>query len=247
MLGFSITSKAILLNATLTYWGPEPKRSQFCMCAFFVCISSNVNVTLPWLASRWGSFLTVHLPVSKHRSRKWLSAHETTNNLLNKSWLSFRTQHDDVIKWKHFSRHWPFVRGIHRSPVNSPRKRQSLGALMSLLICAGIHGWVNSGEAGDLTRHCAHYDVIVMNVRDETMLLIYKYITLFGILITGICYTCKFLLRRSSTGNFMDVIYTIFCGVLLMFSTFIVTYFLNSSTSWSFECTDKNLDTCGRQ
>ena len=23
--------------------------------------------------------------------------------------------HDDVIKWKHFPRHWPFVRGIHRS------------------------------------------------------------------------------------------------------------------------------------
>ena len=24
-------------------------------------------------------------------------------------------QHDDVIKWKHFPRNWPFVRGIHRS------------------------------------------------------------------------------------------------------------------------------------
>ena len=23
--------------------------------------------------------------------------------------------HDDVIKWKHFPRKWPFVRGIHRS------------------------------------------------------------------------------------------------------------------------------------
>ena len=25
------------------------------------------------------------------------------------------TYHDDVIKWKHFPRNWPFVRGIHRS------------------------------------------------------------------------------------------------------------------------------------
>ena len=25
--------------------------------------------------------------------------------------------HDAVIKWKHFPRSWPFVRGIHRSPV----------------------------------------------------------------------------------------------------------------------------------
>ena len=28
--------------------------------------------------------------------------------------------HDDGIKWKHFPRYWPFIRGIHRSPVNSP-------------------------------------------------------------------------------------------------------------------------------
>ena len=46
--------------------------------------------------------------------------------------------HDDVIKWKHFPRNWPFVRGIHRSR------------------------WVNNHEAGDLRRHRGHYDVIVM-------------------------------------------------------------------------------------
>ena len=28
------------------------------------------------------------------------------------SWL--KHIHDDVIKWKHFPRYWPFVRGIHR-------------------------------------------------------------------------------------------------------------------------------------
>ena len=32
--------------------------------------------------------------------------------------------HDGVIKWKHFPGYWPFVRGIHRSPVNSPHKGQ---------------------------------------------------------------------------------------------------------------------------
>ena len=46
--------------------------------------------------------------------------------------------HDDVIKWKHFPRCWPFVRGIH------------------------INGWANNREAGDLRRHRTHYDVIVM-------------------------------------------------------------------------------------
>ena len=73
-------------------------------------------------------------------------------------------KHDDVIKWKHFPRYWPFVRGIHRSPVNSPHKSQWRGALMFTLICARINGWVNNREAGDLRRYRAHYDVIVMEL-----------------------------------------------------------------------------------
>ena len=74
------------------------------------------------------------------------------------------TTYDDVIKWKHFPRYWPFVRGIHRSPVNSPHKGQWRGALMFSLIYARINGWANTGEAGDLRRHHAHYGVIVMIV-----------------------------------------------------------------------------------
>ena len=70
--------------------------------------------------------------------------------------------HDDVIKWKHFPRYWPFVRVIHWSPVNSPHKGQWRGALMFSLICVWINGWVNNREAGDLRRYRAHYDVIVM-------------------------------------------------------------------------------------
>ena len=70
--------------------------------------------------------------------------------------------HDDVIKWKHCPRYWPFVWGIHRSPVNSPRKGQWRGSLMFSLICACINGWENIREAGDLSRHRAHYDVTVM-------------------------------------------------------------------------------------
>ena len=31
--------------------------------------------------------------------------------------------HDDVIKWKHFPRYWPFVRGIHRVPGEFPAQR----------------------------------------------------------------------------------------------------------------------------
>ena len=72
--------------------------------------------------------------------------------------------HDDVIKWKRFPRYWPFVRGIHRSPVNSPHNGQWRGALMFALIYAWINGWVNNRDVGHLRRHRAHYDVIVMFV-----------------------------------------------------------------------------------
>ena len=61
-----------------------------------------------------------------------------------------------------FPRYWPFVRGIHRSPVNFPHKGQWRGVLMFSLICAWINDWVNNREAGDLRRHRAHYDVTVM-------------------------------------------------------------------------------------
>ena len=71
-------------------------------------------------------------------------------------------EHDDVIKWEHFPRSWPFLRGIHRSPVNSPHKGQWSGALMFSSICVWINDWVNSREAGDLIHYRAHYDVIVM-------------------------------------------------------------------------------------
>ena len=72
--------------------------------------------------------------------------------------------HDDVIKWKHFSRYWPSVRGIHGSPVTSQHKGQLRGALMFSLICACINDWVNNHDAGVKGRHSVHYDVTVMQL-----------------------------------------------------------------------------------
>ena len=56
-----------------------------------------------------------------------------------------------------FLRYWPFVKGIHRSPVNSPHKGQWRGALMFSLICVGTNGLANNRDDGDLRRHHAHY------------------------------------------------------------------------------------------
>ena len=82
------------------------------------------------------------------------------------SW-QLRSFHDDVIKWKHFPRYWPFVRGIHRSPVNSPHKDQWRRALMFFFICVWRNLWVNNHKAGDLRCQRAHYDVIVMIMHEK--------------------------------------------------------------------------------
>ena len=81
--------------------------------------------------------------------------------------ISFRSQFyntcsdDDVIKLKHFPCYWPFVRGIHRSPVNSPHKGQWRWAFIFSLICAlnkrlsnQTWGWWFEKLSRPLWRHC---------------------------------------------------------------------------------------------
>ena len=70
--------------------------------------------------------------------------------------------HDDVINWKHFPRNWPFVRGIHRSQVNSSHTGRRCGALMFSLICAWTKGKMNNRDADNLRCHRAYYDVTVV-------------------------------------------------------------------------------------
>ena len=71
--------------------------------------------------------------------------------------------HDDVIKWKHFPRYWPFV-GEFTGHRWIPLTKASDAELWCFLWSAPwINGWVNNREDGDLRRHRAHYDVIVMS------------------------------------------------------------------------------------
>ena len=92
------------------------------------------------------------------------------------SWCTGRTVHKAKTSkqrhaWRHqmetFSALLPFVRGIHRSPVNSPYKSQWRGALMLSLICVWTNGWVNNRDAGDMRRYRAHYDVTVMELDEH--------------------------------------------------------------------------------
>ena len=75
--------------------------------------------------------------------------------------------HDDVIKWKHVPRHWPFVREFtgHRwFPAQRPVTR-NFDVLFDLHLNKRLSkqswGWW-------LRRHHAHYDVTVMRAIDLT-------------------------------------------------------------------------------
>ena len=69
--------------------------------------------------------------------------------------------HDDVIKWKHLPRYWPFVWEF-TGPGEFPAQRPVTRSFDGFFTCAWITDWVNYREAGDLRRYRAHYDVTVM-------------------------------------------------------------------------------------
>ena len=150
----------------------------------------------------------------KYLARKWLIKYHygfkigRTIMLSLRKFLSFLI-HDDVTKWKYFPRYWPFVRGIHRSPVNSPHKGQWRGAFVFSLFCAWINGWVNNRESSDLRRHCAHYDVTVMSspaqpdnrLLQAGMVLQFQPKLLINALQKEWCYVRKSLTKYDLTGN----------------------------------------------
>ena len=68
-----------------------------------------------------------------YQNNEWSLVHSFTSAIM---WSDKLQCHDDVIKWKHIPRYWAFVRGIHRSPVNSLHKGQWRGVWCLLLSAA---------------------------------------------------------------------------------------------------------------
>ena len=127
-------------NSFLLFLSRKPDCSNALLTAHHV--QNFVVITLLWLSwaqNKWCA-IEIELLMQTH----WCNGSQVG---IGKSHLR-----DDVIKWKHFPCYWPFVRGIHQSPVNFPHKGQSLGALMFSLMCAWINGWVNNREAAQIAK-----------------------------------------------------------------------------------------------
>ena len=78
----------------------------------------------------------------------------------NDTTLGIGVIHDDVIKWKHYPRNWPFVRGIHRSrefPAERPVTR-SFDAFFDLRpnkrLSKQPWGWWFETQSWSWWRHC---------------------------------------------------------------------------------------------
>ena len=72
--------------------------------------------------------------------------------------------YDDIIKWKHFSRYWPFVKVTGGF--------QWRGAWVFSLICAWTNCWVNTGDAGDWRRHRGHSKIIT-TIKNKLLLVLW--------------------------------------------------------------------------
>ena len=92
--------------------------------------------------------------------------------------------HDDVIKWKHFPRYWPFVRGIHRGPGQRPVTR-SFDVLFDLRpnkrLGKQSWGWWSETPSSSLWRH-----------RNGNMIFRTIWISMpgKGLLVYGGCFDC---------------------------------------------------------
>ena len=166
-----------ILVQTLQFWKNKQRR-MFHMW-YWVCFENLAKLVIPnslqlrnmsIMASRISSDSTVCSTVcsSSHTTNLdnwpvWGDSPQKGSAMQKIVFLPWRRH---IPWWCHqmetFPRNWPFVRGIHRSPVNSPHKGQWRRALMFSLISVWINDWVNSREAGDLRCYRPHYDVTVM-------------------------------------------------------------------------------------
>ena len=80
--------------------------------------------------------------------------------------------HDDIIKWKHFPRDWPFVWEIHRGPVNFPHKwpvTRSFDVFFDLRLNKRLSklswGWWFEMLSRPLWRHCNGLRILVKRAK----------------------------------------------------------------------------------
>ena len=83
------------------------------------------------------------------------------NKLCRSMRVKYRLAHVEVMTWKRCLHYWPFVKGIHRWPVNSPHKgpvRQTFDISFVVSIPRLLHKQSSCGDLKwyDMWCHCNH-------------------------------------------------------------------------------------------
>ena len=113
-----IVFKHNILDMKFTFPGSVELKSLFrCCVTFLYCPASSSTPSAMWLP--WLSPLGHWLP-----PRIMQLAVGTTDSF----------KHDDVIKWEHFPRYWPFVWGTRLSTVNSPHKGRHCNGILRITV-----------------------------------------------------------------------------------------------------------------
>ena len=131
----SLTGKAYIQNdPRCCHW------CLYCICIVFHGLLSELNVNVDIYIALLNHFIMKTFTEDKGSGSPMAYIHPDALQGLYR----LGNLRDDVIKWKH--------------------KGQWREALIFSSICARINNWVSNGEAGDLRRYRAHYDVTVISI-----------------------------------------------------------------------------------
>ena len=145
-------------------YGSSPVFQQLPCCAYLILCKGNSMVTGGFPSQMAGDAKKV---VTSYVFMLWELIHGN---------LTCAPKHDDPIKWKHFPRYWPFVRGTGRSSVNSPQKAQWRRALMFYLVIkfSDFNKYITCQLIHKLHVHCG----IVPNVCNDYCLTLVRLLSL---------------------------------------------------------------------
>ena len=143
----------------------------------------------------------------------WFISTRASATILNKTRLRLRAipvdngfntlAHDDFIKWKHFTRYWPFVREScsHRWILLTKASDAELWYFCYLC----LDGWANNRGASDLTLlYCSRKNgsnsLIAFSNRLTTKHDMERLLALLPCVRISRCHQCEFFSRRVSNG-----------------------------------------------
>ena len=158
-------------------------------------VGDQIHCSVFLLVFIYTSFKLYHIVLCKTLSPRVDKCSNLDLSLLNIPW------------WRHQMETFSALLAIcaGNSPVNSTYKGQWRGALMFSLICVWINDRVNNRESGDLGRHRAHHDVIVMHTFKHDNNICVSYITTVDLCIINMLthgFSSRHLISRGNLHEF---------------------------------------------